>query len=48
MGRWWDAHAPSFVGFGAAKPTDPPERRVRATTACNKMLAIPGANVRCF
>ena len=40
-----DAHAPSFVGFGAAKPTNPRERRVRATTAVNKLLAIPGADV---
>ena len=33
------------LGFGAAKQPNPPERRVRATTAFNKMLTIPGADV---
>jgi hypothetical protein len=41
----WDAHAPSFVGFGAAKPPEALGTDTCATTAFNNMLAIPGANV---
>src|SRR3954454_2724426 len=34
------------LGFGAAKQTEAHlERHVRATTAFNKMLAVPGAHV---
>jgi hypothetical protein len=40
-----DAHAPSVRFRSCQANRSPRERRVRATTAFNKMLAIPGAGV---